>query len=582
MFKKIMRTASTAFIALLSSLALSSSLLADDSPSFLQSAFKSHCIKCHGQDKDVEGEVDLVALKTGDDLLARPALLEDLIAVLKDREMPPEDEPPLPTAKRKQMVSRLQTILKQALETQAFEPTPIRRMNRFQYNNAVVDLLELDRDIFQLNERLMRRREDYFRPETRKMPAVVRISSRPLSKDIDNQRPEGFNGVAAFPQDKRAEHGFDNRADHLTLSPLLMESFLKLSQTIVESSDLNARECRSWGRLFAAPGQGVRGPVEGRYEGEAGSQIKIVGKPKGRAGLQDMKGYGRDWSGNAHLVWLCPKQDEELTLSFKVTQAGSGLRFRFTKATDYGTFAVFLDGKKIDETVDLYDPKVRRTDHDISIRIKTGPHTLRFHCVGKNKKSPRHFFGLDFVEVTGREKSPKSDPVPLAESDGLRSRIRKLLRRAFRREVDPETLDRFAKYAESQLKAGASFEDTMRTVVGAVLAMPEFLYFHETLAAKKSGNENPGRQLLDDYELASRLSQFFWSSIPDDRLLDLAEVGKLSDPETLSTQIDRMMNDRRSQEVPVLLLPRLPNQSSHDVRAAAAVRDGLHRRSIDY
>ena len=117
----------------------------------------------------------------------------------------------------------------------------------------MVDLLELDRDLFQMNERLMRRREDYFHPETGKMPDKVRVSSRPLAKDIDNQRPEGFRGVAAFPQDQRAEHGFDNRADHLTLSPLLMESLLKLSQTVAESPDLNSKECGSWDRLFAEP-----------------------------------------------------------------------------------------------------------------------------------------------------------------------------------------------------------------------------------------------------------------------------------------------------------------------------------------
>ena len=119
---------------------------------------------------------------------------------------------------------------------------------------------------FQLNERLLRRREDYFHPHTKKMPDQVRISCRPLSKDIDNQRPEGFRGVAAFPQDQRAEHGFDNRADHISLSPLLMESFLRLSQTIVESPDLNPDECRSWDRLFAPPGRPVRSPGGGGRE----------------------------------------------------------------------------------------------------------------------------------------------------------------------------------------------------------------------------------------------------------------------------------------------------------------------------
>ena len=62
------------------------------------------------------------------------------------------------------MTTQLRSMLAESLRAYPFEPTPIRRMNRFQYNNAVVDLLELERDIFQLNERLMRRRDDYFDP----------------------------------------------------------------------------------------------------------------------------------------------------------------------------------------------------------------------------------------------------------------------------------------------------------------------------------------------------------------------------------------------------------------------------------
>jgi hypothetical protein len=526
-------------------------LVADDFSKVLRSAFQAHCIKCHGQGGKIKGKIDLQSLKSSTDLQARPKLIETLIAVLKDREMPPKDEPSLPDEKRQQMLARLQATLEHVRKTQAFGATPIRRMNRFQYNNAVVDLLELDRDLFRLNERLMRRRQDYFRPETRKMPAEVQVSSRPLSKDIDNQRPEGFRGVAAFPQDKRAEHGFDNRADHLTLSPLLMESFLQLSQTIVESADLNPKECRSWDRLFAPPGTSARSRVDGRYEAEVGGPIKIVGTPTDRTGSQNMLGFGNQWSGNAQLFWICSKQDLDLTVSFAAKQAGSGIRFGFTKARDYGAFDIYLDDKQIGKTVDLYDPNVILTQHDVSAKIASGPHTLRFHCVGKNDASTNHFFGLDYLDVTGLEKQANSSPPttaspatsPLAE---IRTRLKKLLRRAFRRPVDPETLDRFTKFAGRQLAAGAAFEDTMRTVVGAIIGMPDFLYFYETGDKKNPGDTGGGRQRIDDFELASRLAQFFWSSIPDDTLLDLAESGKLRDRATLSTQIDRMLNDRRS------------------------------------
>ena len=339
-------------------LALPAASWADDSWSQLQSTLTIHCVKCHGQDTELQGEVDLASLATSEDLLNRPELLASMVAVLSDHIMPPEDATLLPESLRSQTIEQLRDMLAHTLETQPFGHTPIRRMNRFQYNNAVVDLLELDRDIFQLNERLMRRRQNYFRPDSRTMPKQVKVSSRPLSKDIDNQRPEGFRGVAAFPQDKRAEHGFDNRADHLSLSPLLMESFLQLSQSIVESPDLNPQECRSWNRVFAPPGQSARGPIDGRYEAEGGSFLKIDGTTTGAVAPQNMKNFDGKWSNDDQLFWRCRKAGDELTLSFDVRDAGRGLSFGVTKAGDYGIFDIYLDDTKVADRVDLYHTTV--------------------------------------------------------------------------------------------------------------------------------------------------------------------------------------------------------------------------------
>ena len=366
--------------------------LADDSLAGINSILDSHCIKCHGEGGKVKGKVNLKELRSANLLSSKPELLESLIGVIKDREMPPEDEPPLSDSERGKLLEWLEIKLSDSIKDQPFLPTSIRRMNRFQYNNSVVDLLELDRPIFRLNERLMRRRDNYFKPETKKMPAQVRISTRPLSKDIDNQRPEGFRGVASFPQDKRAEHGYDNRADHLTLSPLLMESFLNLSQTISESPDLNSKECRSWPWLFASP------------ENTTAEMMEEI----------------------------------------------------------------------------------------------------------------------------------------------IRSRLIKLLRRAFRRPVEPVTLDRFVKFALDQRDAGETFENTMRSVIGVVLSMPDFLYFYGDADPENPPNKSSDDKVIKEFELASRLAIFFWSSIPDDRLLDLAAERKLSDPNVLSSEIDRMLNDHKS------------------------------------
>jgi mono/diheme cytochrome c family protein len=111
-----MQTTFTTIIALVLSFGLSASLPADDASTSLLSAFKAHCIKCHGKGGKIEGKINLLSLKSGDDFQSRPKLVEELITVLKDRQMPPEDEPLIPSVKREQMVTQLQAMLRQALE----------------------------------------------------------------------------------------------------------------------------------------------------------------------------------------------------------------------------------------------------------------------------------------------------------------------------------------------------------------------------------------------------------------------------------------------------------------------------------
>ncbi len=365
-------------------------LAADD---LLTQFVQRHCLACHGGDDSLEGEIDLRSLASGQNTLDTELLLK-VVKVVDDREMPPATEPQPANLDREQAITQLREQLQMVLSDYPFRAVPVRRMNRFQYNNAIIDLLELDREIFQLNERLMRRRDDYFHPATRTMPELVHVSCRPLSKDIDNQRPEGFRGVAAFPQDQRAEHGFDNQADHLTLSPLLMESFLTLSRSIAASPDLNADECRTWPWLFAEP--------------------------------NDAERVRESW---------------------------------------------------------------------------------------------------------------------------LRDRLTRLLRRALRGPADPELLSQLTAFTADLLQQGQSTEQAMRNTLAVILILPEFLYLSETSAAAEAtpvADSIRGRERVSDHTLAQRLSQFFWSSIADEVLLDLADAGTLSDPEQLSAQIDRMLNDDRS------------------------------------
>ena len=231
----------------------------DRLPSFLE----KHCIRCHGQDA-TEGDVDLTSIDRVS-LTQNADLTQQLTHVLDNREMPPEEEPqPTPEA-REAVLELLNPILHEAVRNSSeYARSPIRRMNRFQYNNAVTDLFDLRCIVFTLPERTMRIHKGYFQPETGKMPETVTVGNRPLGKS--QMIEPRLAGVAAFPQDLRAEHGFDNRGDHLSLSPLLMDEFLKLGQSITESPDFNRKRVGIWPTFFAPPADtsNIEGVIEQR------------------------------------------------------------------------------------------------------------------------------------------------------------------------------------------------------------------------------------------------------------------------------------------------------------------------------
>ncbi len=345
-------------------------------------ALQEHCIQCHGKDGKVKGKVDLRPLATAGERPASPELLTKILNAVKDREMPPEDEPPLEDTTHLKLVAALETRLAESIRTSAVPPrTPVRRMNRFQYANAVEDLLELKVELFALPERVVREYDGYFQPASGKMPDTLKAGNRPLGKS--QLIAPRLNGVAPFPQDLRAEHGYDTRGDLITLSPLLMESFLTLSRSIVDSPDFGPKTCGQW-------------------------QALLAGAPKGEK-----------------------------------------------------------------------------------------------------------------------------------KEDALRERTRRFLTRAFRRPVEEAVLERYVAHGQARLKAGATITECMKDVVAAALVSPQFLYLYD---GATTGNKP---ELLDDYELASRLSFFLWGSLPDEALLDAAAAGTLRDPATFAAQADRLMNDRR-------------------------------------
>ena len=245
MFSRRLAYGSSLLLALV---LLPTTYAADDFQQKLRPLFAHHCVKCHGGEK-VKGKVNLKEITSAKQFLGKPALIKELIEVIDAVDMPPEDEPQLKPADRVELLATLKVMLRTATTGHAALRNPPRRLNRFQYNYTVRDLFQLNRDVFGLSEKLMTRQTIYLNAP--KMPDRINVRSLAINPT------GGMSEVRPFPQDLRASHGFDNQANQLTLSPLLLDAFLRLSVSIVESPDFNEKTVGIWKTFFEAPAENI-------------------------------------------------------------------------------------------------------------------------------------------------------------------------------------------------------------------------------------------------------------------------------------------------------------------------------------
>jgi hypothetical protein len=136
--------------------------------------------------------------------------------------------------------------------------------------------------------------------------------------------------------------------------------------------------------------------------------------------------------------------------------------------------------------------------------------------------------------------TPGPDQTP---EECARSIFRSFASRAYRRPVTDEELDSLVKLMKQAMEHGESFNDAIHPGVQAVLVSPHFLYRVER---DRDPHDVHEIHQIADYELASRLSYFLWSTMPDETLFDLAKQGRLAQPDVLQQQIVRMLSDSKS------------------------------------
>jgi hypothetical protein len=144
--------------------------------------------------------------------------------------------------------------------------------------------------------------------------------------------------------------------------------------------------------------------------------------------------------------------------------------------------------------------------------------------------------------VTDQEQRRRDEYMASDEGnlDQVRVGLAAMAKRAFRRPLYDGELQSYVRIVEGEMKAGETFANSVKSAMTAILCSKSFLFIAE-------GDENVDRHTLNDWEIASRLSYLLWSTMPDDKLLSLAEQGNLRDKSELQRQVARMLADPRAE-----------------------------------
>lgn len=464
---------------------------------------QKYCSGCHDDIQAIGGLV-LDGLPT-DDIHGNADIWENVIRRLTTGEMPPLSEEVRPSREEADAMAQFLTAdLDLAAEKSPFAGrTVIRRLNRTEYGNAVRDLLNID-----------------------------------------------FPYEGELPRDGGAA-GFDNIADALSFSPVLLEAYMKVARKVsdlalseVEASVVTDRYAATRTQaIWQGPDMpfGTRGgvrvqkffPRSGEYD------LRAFLAPTDLTPLEGVRFFHtrmRVPAGEHTFIATFP-QSSTLPEGPVPSIAGEGGTPVGGPLDPMGSAArpkiiFMLDGAVIKE-FGVTGPSAS----EAALGARHGPPVLaRVEITGPYDVGPP-------AETPSRQHILQCRPAATAQEAACAEQIlTTILRRAWRRDVTVEDAKPYlATFNRS--RPDATFGASIATALRDILVSPEFLFRIERASAEASSE--PARQ-IDDFALASKLSFFLWSSIPDDELLDIASKGRLQDPAVLDAQVKRMMADGKS------------------------------------
>ena len=478
-----------------------------DMESVVKPFFSQHCNSCHGEKKQ-KGDLRVDTLAVD---LQSPKIMghwEEIMNRIISGDMPPEDEPRPKVEEISRVGDWIATQLREAevVRQSSGERVTFHKLSRDEYANTIRDLLGVNFDA---------------------------------------------KGPSGLPEDPDW-HGFERIGAAMTLSPFHVEKYLAAADAILdEALSLRPepkRQLIQWG------------PFDFRWKG-----FKEEYEARGIA--------------DKVRIEIVPNNYTTDTWNIKIPHTGdylvriklSGLRPEGGRAPRLKLYMPVVDKTIIERDVDAPEDKpvtiearVHLTEGSYPVRVINsvpGPNpegrrsrhsgtpnaftTLKSRVPWQLKLSDDEFrpiqptLIIDSLEWDG----PIVDSWPTAThrrifaSQDAKEVVAKFAERAWRRPVQAAEVEQLMGPYEQAKKLGESFEQSVRGSLAAVLCSDSFLYLQQ-------GESKKTRQQLSDHELASRLSYFLWSTMPDQRLLDLASEGKLQ--ENLGTELKRMLADSRS------------------------------------
>ncbi len=492
--------------------------------------FDTYCITCHDSDTKIAGlALDALDLSKP---AANAATIEKVIVKLRAGSMPPPGNPRADPATYRAVATALENLADQAW---AARPNPgrigaVQRLNRTEYNNAIRDLFALDLDV------------------------------KPL-----------------LPGDDTADGSFDNFADTLSISTAHLERYMSVAREVtrlaaglppakpaLETFEIPLHILQD-DRMSEDLPFGSRGGLAIHYDFPVDGEYLIHVRLQRQ--YQDyLKGMG--WPQQLEI-----RLDGKLLKRFTVGGAGKGR----AAATSYAGDGE--PGFAGDPEWETYMPLTGDAGLEVRVPVKAGsrivgvsfvreqwepeglPQPMQLGRVISNDQVYMGNANVGTVQVGGpyeaqgaAKDAPRNDtpsrraiftcqPSAAAEERSCAAAIlSKTARLAYRRPITKTDTDTLLQFFDSGRKDGGSFDSGIQFALERMLVDPDFLL----RVYRDPAPSRAATHLLTDLELASRLSFFLWSSIPDDHLLMLAEHNELSKPQTLEKEVRRMLADPRS------------------------------------